>query len=449
MNILELKEIVHNFNIGNHNHYPDYVSVLTIEHVLKKHYQELADKTKEFQKHVSHLMMLDAEVSLRENKIIIKFDNNILSNKKSKICIHYWGGRVDFDCYDQNGCYKKSRFINVLKNDDIVDEFIDYFIAWNRKFNTLFLGYKTSVGLFININLSPNEFKILFGDRNHGTMWAKRHAYHYGLPTEFYEKEESISGVRGFYIDDYRPTDQDEANFYYFKNILTNENSVTYVNKEVQDFLNEELIGKLYVELQVDIANFDQELQDELRHYDLAYQAGISEAKAKEMDSLRKLQVDRIMKAYSLFKELTELLNNAKMDLPLEKIKLENLEHIIFKNNGLPNQYGAIEFEDFFRQNMILRMLDLSNLDLTSVDIRGIDFSGTNIHINPQTIFNKDMTEVNASGVKFSPFSDSFVGVILDGAIITDYEASIHLSEVKSYNEKTVIIQEVIEEFKR
>ena len=39
---------------------------------------------------------------------------------------------------------------------------------------------------------------------------------------------------------------------------------------------------------------------------------------------------------------------------------------------------------------MILRMIDLSTIDLTNVDIRNMDFSGTNIQINPQTIYNKE-----------------------------------------------------------
>lgn len=60
---------------------------------------------------------------------------------------------------------------------------------------------------------------------------------------------------------------------------------------------------------------------------------------------------------------------------------------------------------------------------------------------HPQTIYNKDMTNVNTTGVKFSPFKleNQFTDVILDGTIIDDYETMINLNTVKSYNNQTVI----------
>lgn len=105
---------------------------------------------------------------------------------------------------------------------------------------------------------------------------------------------------------------------------------------------------------------------------------------------------------------------------------------------------GYIEFEEFFKNNMVLRMLDLSKLDLTNVDIRGMDFSGTNIHIDPQKVYNNDLSYVNATDVKFSPFFDSFQDVVLDGTIINDYEANINLSLVRSYNGDTYISKDVV-----
>lgn len=68
-----------------------------------------------------------------------------------------------------------------------------------------------------------------------------------------------------------------------------------------------------------------------------------------------------------------------------------------------------------------------------------MDFSGTNVHIAPQKIYNKDMTDVNATGLKFSPFTDSFEGVILNGTIITDKEANIDLDTVAKYDSRTGI----------
>ena len=153
------------------------------------------------------------------------------------------------------------------------------------------------------------------------------------------------------------------------------------------------------------------------------------------------------MLAYQKFKEITELLNDTKMDLNFDRVKIDNLRSVIFKNGGRPNNMGYIEFEDFFKNNMILRMLDLKDLDLTNVDIRNIDFSGTNIHIKPQVVYNKDMTGVNATDVEFSPFSDDFSDTILDRAVINDYQAQIHLDRTKSHKD-AVLTKEVISRFK-
>ncbi len=86
-------------------------------------------------------------------------------------------------------------------------------------------------------------------------------------------------------------------------------------------------------------------------------------------------------------------------------------------------------------------MLDLSGINFNNVDIRGMDFSGSNAIIHPQLIYNKDMTNVNATGIEFSPFKpeDRFNGVALDCAIITSYNAMIDLTTIRSYNNQTII----------
>ena len=54
-----------------------------------------------------------------------------------------------------------------------------------------------------------------------------------------------------------------------------------------------------------------------------------------------------------------------------------------------------------------------------------------------------------AVDVRFSPFQDLFENVILDGAIINDYEAMINLNKVKSFNDSIIITKEVISVWKR
>ena len=166
--------------------------------------------------------------------------------------------------------------------------------------------------------------------------------------------------------------------------------------------------------------------------------------KESKLNEYRQLQIDKILLAYKKIKEAIELLNNTQINLQFEKIEIDNIRTILFKNNGYPTEKGYIEFDEMFKNNMILRMLKLSTLDLKNVDIRYMDFSGTDIHFNPQTIYNRDMTGVNALGVHFSPFTDNFEDTILDDAIINDYEAMIYLDRVRSYNERTLIKKDAI-----
>lgn len=448
MEIKELKNAISNFNNGTIYGNQNFVSMITIERVFKKKYDEIQTKISDYSHHISTLLGINCEIDLGNNvgTFYIKLPNNLINKGIDHIRISM--NSDSFDIYYNKKVKIKtvSKYETLLSNDPYTIDFINSLKSYKKIFKS-YIGLHTNLGLFCNLRCFPNEFKILIGDRNHNTKYQLfEDRWNYGLPDYFFMNDRSpLSNVKLFSnINPYSKSNEDIANFYYFKNVITGERKIDYVTPEIVDFINEQLIGKIYTNLTVDISSFDKDLQDELRYYQSAYRSGLEEEKAKEINSIRKLQVDRIMKAYSLFKELTELLNNAKMDLPLERIKIDNINQIIFKNSGIQNEVGYKEFEDFFKNNMILRMLDLSNLDLTDVDIRNMDFSGTNVHINPQTIYNKDMTGVNAIDVHFSPFTDSFDGVILDGALINDYEALIDFNKLKSYNNATVINNEVV-----
>ena len=207
---------------------------------------------------------------------------------------------------------------------------------------------------------------------------------------------------------------------------------------------SEEELGKIITSLKVDISVFPKEEQDKIKQFYVSNLGGLDEEKEKTLSEFRERHLKRIMLAYDKFKEIIEIINETKMELQVEKVRVENLRNVIFKNNGIPTDNGYIEFDDFFKNNMVLRMIDLGGLDLSDVNITNMDFSGTNVHIDPQTIYNRDMTGVNALGLHFSPFSDCFDGVILDGTKINDYEAMIDLDRVKSYNNKTLIRKEVV-----
>lgn len=402
MRIDRLRMLVDYFNsnkIWDDN--PDYVSILIVEQFIKRKYKEYKEKTETYVKHLSKLLKKDWHIN---EKFVDEFlDLNFESFNFSKMQVTYHtfkmyntaNGFVMYynECWD-DFCSSLMHNIDILENDIATKEYQEFL----KDFDSAYTGICSNLGLDVFFT-STDDYSFI-------TTVNDSEACHESC---FTCKKEN------------------------------GKISITYNDERVKDFLNEELIGKMYASLRIDISCFPKAWQQEIRNLDMAIRLGLEEEKKKQIDDFRKIQIDRIMKAYTLIKEAMELLNNAKTDLKFERIKIDNIEQIIFKNNGLPNSNGYIEFEDFFKSNMILRMLDLSTIDLTNVDIRGIDFSGTNIHINPQIIYNKDMSYVNAKGLKFSPFTDFFDGVILDGAVITDIEANINLDTLQSYNDETII----------
>jgi len=303
---------------------------------------------------------------------------------------------------------------------------MDYCKKWadnNRTFNRL----KTDLGLYVDVFQMPNELKIMFSDREQERSEAEGSRYEYA---------DFCFGLN-FECNGYSSIP--EMNFYYIKDMLKNTRSVCFRNDMCKQFLNESQIANLYSNIEVDVSGFSQELQEEMMKYENYYKLQLQNNQSEEIEKVKRLQMQRVLECYKQFKEAVTSLNNLKMDIDIEKIKLDDINNIFFKNNGLPNENGYIEIADLFKDNMVLRMIDLSIIDLTNVDIRGMDFSGTNIHINPQNVYNKDMTCVNAVGLKFSPFTDKFDDVILNGTIIDDWKAMIVLDKLKSYDEHTII----------
>ena len=62
--------------------------------------------------------------------------------------------------------------------------------------------------------------------------------------------------------------------------------------------------------------------------------------------------------------------------------------------------------------------LDLSNINFDEVKVSGLDLSNTNISLNPQTVYNKDMSNGCYDGVKF--INNNFTGVNTDNSSFKD-----------------------------
>ena len=79
---------------------------------------------------------------------------------------------------------------------------------------------------------------------------------------------------------------------------------------------------------------------------------------------------------------------------------------------------GHREFNNLYIND--IKIIDLSYADFTNVKVSGIDFCGTNVTfsnatLNPQTVYNKDLSDCNFEGIFISPFVD-FSGVNIKGA---------------------------------
>lgn len=75
---------------------------------------------------------------------------------------------------------------------------------------------------------------------------------------------------------------------------------------------------------------------------------------------------------------------------------------------------GHYEFHSKFLINNRVRNIKLSGIDFTNVKVSGIDLSLTDCVINPQTVYNKDLSNGNYIGVYFD--FHSFEGVNITGS---------------------------------
>ena len=70
------------------------------------------------------------------------------------------------------------------------------------------------------------------------------------------------------------------------------------------------------------------------------------------------------------------------------------------------------ELKDELKDDLIY--LDLSNVSFDNVKVSGLDLSNTNVSIDPQTVYNKDMSNGIYDGIKF--ISNNFNDVNTDNS---------------------------------
>lgn len=93
-----------------------------------------------------------------------------------------------------------------------------------------------------------------------------------------------------------------------------------------------------------------------------------------------------------------------KVIVPKEILLVDNLDHL--------------EINQIFLMPGLLRYIDLSIVDFDNVKVDGIDLSYTNARINPQTVYNKDMSNGKYRGLDFNLCD--FTGVNTDNSDFDD-----------------------------
>lgn len=109
-------------------------------------------------------------------------------------------------------------------------------------------------------------------------------------------------------------------------------------------------------------------------------------------------------KLYDLRKEFQKMLKEYKGK---ERIKLDNatLELLLFDYNNIKGSKYK-----YFLSFKNIEKLDLSNLSFDNVDVCRIDFTNLNVNINPQTVFQKNLSYIKANSVTFTgPFDGTFI----------------------------------------
>ena len=158
--------------------------------------------------------------------------------------------------------------------------------------------------------------------------------------------------------------------------------------------------GKLTTNI---LKSIDEILQNE-KEYLLLNKKSLEEARKKLIEENKRKVQEKI-------NELVKLLD-ATEKLGIEPKKLYGMIPI-GREELLVNIDDHYEINRNFVEN--LRFFNLSLIDFTNVKVSGIDFRGSAARINPQTVYNKDLSDCNFEGIFISPFVD-FSGVNIKGA---------------------------------
>ena len=134
-----------------------------------------------------------------------------------------------------------------------------------------------------------------------------------------------------------------------------------------------------------------------------------------------KRKQNKINKVNNALKQVSLILENVERDAYL--LEQEGQNHIS-KKMIVPEELLFIkvddhkEFNSMFLDNKILRFVDFSSISFENVKVSGLDLSYTNANIDPQEVYNKDMSNGVYRGLNFN--LKSFADVNIENSDFTN-----------------------------
>lgn len=147
----------------------------------------------------------------------------------------------------------------------------------------------------------------------------------------------------------------------------------------------------------------------------------ISEVKENIASSLKRTE-EESNKLYLVNQAIQKTMAQLNTLLNLKQSLINATDGTTFKRYIIDRDMLLLEKEDHWVINPdlygVLRFFDLSVIDFTNVAVNGVDFSYSNAKIDPQKVYNKDMSGGNFTGMQF--IGTFFQNVNICGANFTD-----------------------------
>lgn len=147
----------------------------------------------------------------------------------------------------------------------------------------------------------------------------------------------------------------------------------------------------------------------------------VAEVKEDIASSLKRTEQES-NKLYLVNQAIQKTMAQLNTLLNLKQSLINSTDSTTFERYSIDRNMLLLEKEGHWVINPdlygLLKFFDLSVIDFTNVAVNGVDFSYSNAKIDPQTIYNKDMSGGNFSGMQF--IGVDFHDVNICGANFTD-----------------------------